>query len=55
MQLLLVAPLPNYTVLFKNLEAFLCVKYHLSSPSGTYLSANPRWLFWGRGSENHTF
>ena len=39
----------------KNLEAFLRVKYHLSSPSGTYFSANPRWLFWGRGSENHTF
>ena len=38
----------------QNLEAFLCVKYHLSSPSGTYLSANPRWLFWGRGSENRT-
>ena len=39
----------------ENLEAFLRVKFHLSSPSGTYLSANPRWLFWGRGSENRTF
>ena len=39
----------------ENLEAFLCVKFHLSSPSGTYLSANPRWHFWGRGSKNHTF
>ena len=38
-----------------NLKAFLHVKYHLSSPSGTYLSANPRWHFWGRGSENRTF
>ena len=39
----------------ENLEGFLRVKFHLSSPSETYLSANPRWLFWGRGSENHTF
>ena len=39
----------------QNLEAFLRVKFHLSSPSGTYLSANPRWHFWGSGSENHTF
>ena len=39
----------------ENLEAFLRVKFHLSSSSGTYLSANPRWLFWGRGSENRTF
>ena len=39
----------------KNLQGFLRVKYHLSSPSGTYLSTNPRWHFWGRGSENHTF
>ena len=35
----------------ENLEAFLRVKFYPSSPSGTYLSANPRWLFWGRGSE----
>ena len=39
----------------KNLKGFLRGKFCLSSPSGTYLSANPRWLFWGRGSENHTF
>ena len=39
----------------ENLEAFLHVEFHLSSSSGTYLSANPRWLFWGRGSENRTF
>ena len=39
----------------KNLQTFLRVKYHLSSTLGSYLSANPRWLFWGRGSENHTF
>ena len=48
----------NFTKLYspvENLEAFLRVKFHLSSPSGTYLSANPRWHFWGRGSENRTF
>ena len=39
----------------ENLEAFLLVKFHPSSFSGTYLSANPRWYFWGRGSENRTF
>ena len=39
----------------ENLEALLRVKFHLSSSLGTYLSANPRWLFWGRGSENRTF
>ena len=48
----------NFTKLYspvENLEAFLRVKFHFSSPSGTYLSANPRWHFWGRGSKNHTF